>query len=265
MTDREAVSKGLIVPTAPTVSPRTPTAIPGSSLVAPAEGTITRAIAESFMTEYGEAIAKTDDGILTEAEQKAIVDKVLKELDSSVVPTPDFKQKSDLRVQGSGPEAMRAFAAAAEKVYLTQAMGSLDTELIIFQKYLETNDQTALKQIAEIARLYHMGAVGLSVLPVPRELADIHLKMVNALMRMSESTRDLTLTDSDPVATMIALKQYPEAVKQLGEAFAEVNQIYTRAGIVLGFEEPGVGYVRLIERLVADKQAEEAARQKETP
>lgn len=266
MSDQEAVAKGLIVPAAVAVrgdTPLEPESMASSSLPVPPQGTLTRALSESFITEYLQAFAESKDGVLSEEKMKAITDKVLNELDTSVVATPDFKKKSELKIQGSGPESLRAFAAAAEKVYLGHTREPSDTELILLQKVLETGDPVALKHIHNVAGLYEKGAVGLSVLPVPSELVDVHLKMVNALMRMSETTRDFTLADADPIATMIALKQYPEAVKKLGEAFAEVNQIYTRAGVVLEFDEAGVGYVRLIEWLMADQEAaEKAAKQK---
>lgn len=257
MTDKEAVAKGLVVPQAPDLeveaSPAGEMAF-NSTLPVPGRGTLTRALSESFMREYLAAVAKTDDGVLTNEEMKGITDTVLSELDASVVHTPNFKNKNDLKVQGSGAEAMRAFAVAAEKVYLAHTMEAADTELVLLKKALETDDTAALKQIGETARLYHDTAIGLSVLPVPAELAEQHLRMVNALMRLSESTLDFTRANSDPVVTMLALKQYPAALKELAQSFADINQTYARAGLVLNPQESGVAYVRLIERVVEDQK-----------
>ena len=50
-------------------------------------------------------------------------------------------------------------------------------------------------------------------------------------MRMEIST-DFTRVNDDPLATILALQQYPQAVLDLANAFIHIGALYKDAGIV---------------------------------
>jgi hypothetical protein len=260
MTDGAAVAKGLVVPKAvASIAAATSTAhgIAGvdSSLPVPAQGTITRALAESFATTYAKAIQNSPDGTLTDSEIKQIATDVINQLDRAIVPAPDYRSLQALKVSGVGAEALQVFAASAEAVFKANTANATTSELAYLKSVLENDDTTAFPHLISIAKVYQNTAAGLAVLPVPKELATADLMLINAMARLGKITDDFSRANSDPLATMFALKQYPDAIQQLSTAFININSVYKTAGVNLAPGEPGSRFVSLIEKLSAKQKA----------
>jgi hypothetical protein len=73
-------------------------------------------------------------------------------------------------------------------------------------------------------------------------------------MRVSEINADFARVNVDPLATMLALQQYPQAVLALGTAFINIGKVYAAASISLPSGAPGASFVNLIGD-VANEQA----------
>lgn len=262
MTDGEAVAKGLIVPKAiadislATSSPALPT--DGSLPPAPAEGTLTAAFARNFFLLYLSAKQAKGGADLSESEMTTISREALSSISSSLTTAPDFKSAKDLKISGSGADALVAFAVSAEAVLVKNTSGAVKSELLYLQDAVQNNDADALLSIASIAKAYREGAIGLSALPVPEELVEEQVALINALMRVSEIVSDFTRVNTDVLATILALHQYPQAVSSLGNAFIGIGKAYASAGISLPERAPGASFVNLI----ADVAGEQAADKK---
>ncbi|MFA5942380.1 MAG: hypothetical protein WC798_01790 [Candidatus Paceibacterota bacterium] len=260
MTDGEAVARGLVVPKAiANIKVATSTAsgafIADDSLPpAPAEGTITAAFAKNFFTLYLAAKQANGGADLSEAEITDISDRALSSLSSSVTATPDFKSTSDLKISGSGADALRAFAVSAEAILLKNTSSATTSEINYLRYAVEGDDAVALSHIISIAKAYRNSAAGLSVLSVPAELAADDLALINAMARVSEITTDFARVETDPMATMLALQQYPQAVLALGTAFINIGRIYATASITLPAGSPGASFANLMVD-VANQQA----------
>ena len=251
MTDGEAVARGLIVPKA-IADIRTATSSSASLNsdglpTSPADGTLTAAFAQNFFTIFVEAKATNGGGDLTKSQMNDVTSQALNSLKSVVVPASDYKSAKDITVFGEGADMMKAYAVNAEAVLMKNTNSASKSEILYLQDAIQNNDDTAYPHIASIAKAYRDSAVGLSVLPVPKELAVEHLALVNALMRVSAIASDFTKANTDPLATMLALQQYPKAVLALGNAFINIGKIYKTAGISLPSNTPGASFVNLIE------------------
>lgn len=259
MTDGEAVAKGLIIPKAIANMPVATSSPSGSMTVdpslppAPAEGTLTAAFAKTFFSLYLSAKQANGGADLSESQMDDIANKAVSSLASTVVVAPDFKSMKDLAVSGPGPDALKAFAASAEAVLLRNTSNATTSEINYLKSALQNKDTAALDHIASIAKAYRDSAVGLSVLPVPAELAAADLALVNALMRMSQVITDFTAANTDPLATMLALQQYPQATLALGTAFVGIGQVYSASGVVVSAKTPGASFVNLIADISADQ------------
>lgn len=259
MTDGEAVAKGLIVPKAiadiPVIT-SSPSALPtdGSLPPAPAEGTLTAAFAQHFFTLFMAAKEANGGGDLSESQMNDVANQALSSLASTVTIAPDYKSAKDINVSGSGAEVMKNFAAQAEAVLFKNTVNATISELDYLKSAIMNNDTTAIPHIVSIAKGYRDSAIGLAVLPVPQELATDDLMLINALMRVSEITSDFARVNDDPLATMLALQQYPQAVINLTRAFIDIGNIYKTAGISLPAGTPGASFVNLIEDM-ANEQA----------
>lgn len=260
MTDGEAVARGLVVPKAISdisVATSSPGASPDSSLPPPPEdGTLTAAFAQTFFSFYIAAKQNNGGADLSESQMNDIAVRTLDSLSSVVAAAPDFKSANDLVVSGAGPDALRAFAAQAEAVLRKNKSGATTSELNYLKSALLDDDETALSHIASIAKGYRDSAVGLSVLPVPKELAAAHLALVNAMMRVSRITADFARANTDPLATMFALRQYPDAVVALGAVFTDIGRVYGAAGVSLPAGEPGASFVNLMKDLANEQAAQ---------
>jgi hypothetical protein len=259
MTDGEAVARGLIVPIATADIPDAPSA--GTSISpdglppAPKEGTLTAAFTKTFFTLFIKAKQASSGADLSESEMQSISDEALKSLGTALEVTPDFKSARDIRVSGSGADALKAFAVSAEAVLMSKGTNSTKSELLYLKDVVENNDLTALSKLSSIAEVYRDSAIGLTVLSVPTELAADYLALVNAMMRISGIVADFSHVNDDPLATILALKQYPQAVLTLGNAFIHIGTMYATAGISLPAGTPGASFVNLISNVAAKQKA----------
>lgn len=256
MTDGEAVAQGIIVPKA--VTDLSVDTSAGGAIIdpelpsAPAEGTLTAAFARSFFTIYMDALKRTG-GNLSDSDMNDIAQRSLATLSSSIARAPDFKSPRDIGVLGSGAEAMRQFATSAEAVMAANKHDGTKSELLYLQDAAKDGDMTALPHILSIAKAYRGSAAGIAALPVPRELAPADLALVNALARISEMASDFAKVESDPLATMLALQQYPDAVVALADAFINLAEVYKTAGVTLAPGTPGAALVNIINDVAAEQ------------
>jgi hypothetical protein len=260
MTDGAAVAKGLVVPKAIAdipVATSSPLSLSSEDSLppAPGDGTLTAAFAKSFFSLYLAAKQNAGDADLTNADLQNVADQALSSLSSTIVAAPDFKSMGDLEVFGSGPDALKAFAVSAEAVLVKNTSNASTSELNYLKRALEDNDVSAYTAIASIAKAYRDSAVGLAILPVPKELASDDLILVNSMMRIGQIASDFARADTDPLATILALKQYPDAAIALGKAFIDIGKVYKTAGISLPAGAPGASFVNLIDDVTARQKA----------
>lgn len=259
MTDGEAVARGLIVPIAvadvPVAASSSASASSDGLPPAPKEGTLTAAFAKTFFTLFVAAKQASGGADLSESEMNDVATQALSSLGTAMTVAPDFKSEKDLTVQGSGADALKEFAANAEAILMKNTSTAKKSELLYLDDAVEKNDGTALSAISAIAKQYRDSAVGIAMLPVPAELAKADLELVNAMMRTSQIAVDFTKVNDDPLATVLALKQYPDAVLALANAFVHIGTAYAAAGIVLPAGTPGAAFVNLIQNVAASQQA----------
>jgi hypothetical protein len=251
MPDGEAVSRGIIVPRAAAEIRNATSTQSGSSaaaygLTSPAPGSLTELFAQHFFMLYVDA-KKGKGGVpLTEEETSAIAKQAVNQLAGSVSPVADFKKRSDLSVTNGGAEELRAFAGKVEAVLVANKSNASKSELLYLEEYLKTTDASVFPNILSIAQAYEASAAGLAALPVPQELANEYLKFINAMARVGAIARDFSRVETDPLATMLALTQYPETVLELGNALIQINVLYAKHGILLQPGEPGASFVNII-------------------
>lgn len=260
MTDGAAVSRGLVVPKSvaditTTLSATASGTIDGSLPPPSPSGTLTAAFSRTFLESYLAAKQAKGGADLSQDDIHAIADQVLTSLSTAVIPAPDFKTAKDLKVSGSGASALVAFAVSAEAILLKNTSDASKSEILYLQDVIQDNDASALPHMASIAKGYRDSALGLAVLLVPEELAATDLALINAMMRISEITTDFTRVNSDPLAAMLALYQYPNAVQALGTAFIDIGKIYQAAGVSLPEGAPGALFVNLITDVAASQAA----------
>lgn len=254
MTDGEAVARGLIVPKAIADVPlATSTGVVTTSPDAPApaaSGSLTDTFAKNFFTAYLAMKQANGDAALTQAQMSTLEQQTLNNLSVSIVPAPDFKTMSDLTVSGSGSTALETFAVAAENVMRVHTVQLPKSELQYLQDALDGNT-TAIGHISQIAKAYRDIATGFAALSMPKEVASDMLALINSMARIGEVATDFTRFKTDPIASMLALEQYPTAVRTMAHAFQDISAVYATAGVTLAPGTPGGSFIHIGDAITA--------------
>jgi hypothetical protein len=257
MTDGEAVAKGLIVPKAiadiPTNTSASTTLDQYGLPPAADQGTLTSAFSQKFFQLYTSAKQANGGADLSSNDTANLAAQAMGSLDSTIVEAPDYKSAKDLTISGAGADAMKTFAADAQQVLVKNAAKETTDEITYFGNAIENNDTDALAHLANIAKANRDTAVGLAALPVPIELTADDVTLINTLMRLSEIINDFAHEDIDPLTAMLALQQYLPVTQNLWQAFANVGNDYTVAGVVLPAGTPGAGFVNLTASVTASQ------------
>ncbi|MCR4333639.1 MAG: hypothetical protein NUV60_01260 [Patescibacteria group bacterium] len=263
MTDGEAVAKGLVIPKAIadiSIGTSTPSAnsevdYKAAGIKAPTEGTLTDAFAKTFFTLYVAAKQANGGRDLTSDQTSALASQTMDQLSRDFAPAADFKTVADLNVSGSGPDALHSFAILAETVMKKNASDARMSDLEYFQAAVQQDDASARTHLASLSKSYRDTAVGISILSVPQELADVDLSIINALVRLSKIYGDFARVNTDPLSAMLALQQYRQTELEAEQAFATLAHIYAANGIVLPAGEPGALFVNVIANIGVRQQA----------
>lgn len=261
MTDGEAVAKGLLVPkadgpAAATPAPDTanPTMIGGTP--APERGSLTDTFAKSFFSLYVAAM-QANGGSLTNDQINTLAQQALQQLSASATPAPDFKTMADIKVSGSGPDALKGYAAAVEHIMSVHGAKLPESELQYLQDYLDSNDSAALDHIRQLAAAYHDTASGLSALTVPQELATTHLALINALARIGDEATDFSRVTTDPLVSMLALQNYPQEVANMIAAFSALQGTFESEHVSIPSGQPGAQFQILVSNLAKPRAPSE--------
>ena len=251
MTDAQAVAKGLIVPKAPTPSATATSTTSGAAAsstpadahvpgTVPASGSLTEQFAQNFFTQY---LAAHQNGTpLTTDEMTTFVTSAVQQLQASQ-PQQDAFVLSEVKVSGSGQAAMRAYAVAAEQAFVANTVQTQKSELLYLNDAISNNDASALDNVSKIANAYTKIANALMQIPVPQELAADHLAVANAVAQMGSVTNEFAAINRDPILTSIGLANYGGDVTALSNAFTNLAQAFTNAGIILKPGDPGYSIV----------------------
>jgi hypothetical protein len=237
MTDGEAVAKGLVVPNAVAN-------IPGSA-ASSTEGTLTNAFAENFFNLYLSAKEANGGAALTSDQTNTLATQALSEIPQSAAQATDARTTADIKVSGSGPDALRAFAVAAEAVFKKNMSTATTSEIQSLQDAVN-GDTGALTQLSATAQVYRKYAAGLAALPVPQELAADDLALINTMLLRSAVDDDFTQVNTDPLTTILALQQFSQTESDFWNEFSDIGAVYTSYGVTLAKGMPGASFVNVI-------------------
>lgn len=233
--DAEAVAKGLVQPRfkGATTSSADASSIPG---VDTTPTTVTDQFAKQLFGQY----LKTRGSEAPSASDVAtFVENAVADLSRSQT-LPDTYNLGQVHVSGTGPSALSSYAVRAENIIYKEEGNELE---ILAQAV--NGDAKALAQVNKIGIAYGVAGKSLIQSNVPKELAPSHLALANALMRMSDGLKDVSLINSDPLAAMLGLGNYSKAFDESLRALAAMNAVYVSEGVAPGAGDPGVRFYTL--------------------
>jgi len=236
LSDSEAVSQGLLTPKPPTVpEPLGNLSVEG---VNPAEGSLTDALAKEFFEVYflnRGAEPPSSEEVASFAEQFV---RNFQEKNNDFTSYP----LSSVRVAGSGPDALRAYAVAAEAIFDANDPRFPKNEMQYLDDAVVRNDTAALDKLARLGAAFSKTGEELLDVPVPTEAQVAHLAIANAMKHMGTSVTNMSKMETDPVRVMLGMETYANGAAEYRAGFTMMNVVFTTAGVAVTEGQPGYDF-----------------------
>ena len=237
LSDADAVAQGLVQPKFATA---TTTAIDGNSIPGIDAGPTT--LTDQFSRQlFGQYLKNRGATQPTPAEIATFVQQGAAQLKKSQVRQVAFNQ-GQVRVSGTGPDALLVYAADGEKVLSATKIDVSKTGLEFFSDVVNKNDVSALKKLRGYGTGYAEIARSLMKITVPKERAASHLALANSLMHMSSSVLDWAEINNDPLRAMLGLAQYQDDSVVLGRALKDMHTIFASEHVAPSLGTTGSGF-----------------------
>jgi len=94
-----------------------------------------------------------------------------------------------------------------------------ESELGIFNDYVQTHDKHTLAVLGEVTGRYHKTVSLLSALSVPQDALDYHLGITNSLLQFATTLDAMIKNADDPMATLALLRTYNTAEQEVYASF----------------------------------------------
>ncbi len=234
VTDGQAVAQGLVKPkfSTATTTPVDASSIPGAAV---GPQTVTDQFARTLFSDYLSSHGSTQP---TPEEIATFVERKLSTLKADQQVATAFNV-GQVRVAGTGSDALLAYAASVEQLYLRYQTNDTENEIEYLSDASTKSDPKALVRIAVIGKAYTSIGQGLMKLSVPKELATAHLQLANSMVRLGGLITDMSYLDADPFRAVLAFQQYQDASTAMYQALSYLNNSYSAEGVTINQNVPG--------------------------
>ena len=106
-------------------------------------------------------------------------------------------------------------------------------------------DTTLIQNFVLAGNLYSDMASELIKLPVPSELANLHLKIANNEQTSGSSLKKLNKLDTDPIVTITGLATYKRYSEYETTMLKIMARYFKESGIIFDNKDPGIGWSTL--------------------
>jgi Bacterial TSP3 repeat len=241
LTDGQEVAQGFIKPKFMTATPSSLT--PASTLAgqpAGAPDSLTDQFTQSMMSQFLAQNAQdggtppSDEDVATFAETSMQNFAIGQEHQNEYT-------QSQVKVSGSGPDALRAYAAAMEQAFRTPGAAgtSNESEIDYFSDAVQKNDPSQLIKVAAIGKTYTAMAPAIMQVQVPSEAQYAHLEIANAAARLGADITDMSTMETDPLRAYLGLAQYQADATSLASGFADMGSVFANEHVTMALGDPG--------------------------
>ena len=221
VSDADAVAQGLVQPKFATA---TTTAIDAN--IIPGLNAAPTTITDQFSRKlFGQYLKNRGGSQPSASDIATFVEQGVTELKQNQTQQNTFNQ-GQVKVSGEGPDALLVYAATAEQSLSKTDIHPDKNELDYYSLAVNKNDAKALTEVKKYSDGYTAAAQSLMRNSVPKELASSHLKLANALMRISASVSDMSTLSSDPLRAMLGMATYTGNAKLMVSALNEMNDVF---------------------------------------
>lgn len=227
VTDGEAVAQGLVAPKF-----RNATTTPVDASVIPGPDAGPQTLTDQFGKDlFGQYLKARGSGEPSSADVATFVEQGVAQLKKNQAVQNAFNQ-GQVKVSGTGPEALLVYAAAAEKIITKIDAGKSKDEIEYYSDAVYKNDPAALVAVQKYAKDYAVAGKALMDIAVPKELATSHLRLANSLMQVSESLGDMGALKTDPLRAMLGMASYKDSSAEGRGALSDIWQVFHAENVV---------------------------------
>lgn len=199
------------------------------------EWTETDKLSREFFAKY---LAIKQSGVPFTAEEE---EKLLNEFAGRYTepkPTKLYTESDIVFAQTDDEAAVRAYANAIGAVLNAHKENGED-ELTIFERALQNDDEIDLANLEHRVRRYESMSSDFKKVLTPKNLAGMHIALLNSLEALKESVAGMAMAFTDPVRTLSLAAMYPTALDALTVAFDDIAGFLALKQITFREDEPG--------------------------
>jgi hypothetical protein len=165
----------------------------------------------------GTYVALKTAGTYTEEKGAEVANRIA---EATVAPV-SYKaiSKSDVKTDSDISYARMLVYRGDLQTSLAPLLLNSESELGIFNDYMQTHDKHYLKVLGEVAGRYHKTVDLLSAATVPQDAVDYHLGITNSLLHFATTLDAMIKNADDPMATLALLRTYNVAEDNVYTSF----------------------------------------------
>ncbi|MFW0871405.1 MAG: hypothetical protein ACKKL4_03055 [Patescibacteria group bacterium] len=154
-------------------------------------------------------------GSINTGVQEQLLKKVSESVDQREQKQAEYTIEDIKIASSNSTQAIASYRKGFEKA--TRVLrGVKEQDLLLLAKYAETKDPSKLDELKRNAEAYLQFINELKEVPVPPEVANVHLEFLNNLYIMQENIRDMSEPVEDPLGALIAAGDYSVDEEVLG-------------------------------------------------
>jgi hypothetical protein len=251
MTDREAVDSGKVEPKFKSdvslLDEELDEDMPG---IDAGPETLTDRFAKEFFSDY---LTGDPSGIPTEDDLISFVDGEIEELFAENEARSVYTGNTSKIVPG-GSAALKAYAAAIERVIAENAIQTDQSELLYFAEVVHEGDVSKLEKVRAIGEAYKATADALQQVSVPVEVKNSHVRIVNTMTRMSTIVGNMAEYEKDPLLAFVSVQSYEATITDLATSFGEMYPLYITAQVTFTEGEAGSSFYNMLQIIASQLQ-----------
>lgn len=211
----------------------------GSSAGGAAGLTQTDILARDFFTSF---LALRESGNLNEDAVNKLADSFLGNISQQ---QPEKRYKiSDLQIVGKEDEnTLKNYGNALGEIIKKYYGLRKEEELIIINLALETENESELRKLDSIIKLYQGASSELVKVEVPQPVSFEHLVIVGSVWNVGEALKLIENIFSDSIQGLIGLKQYQMELTEANDALENISNYFTKKGVFFGENEAGYIFI----------------------
>lgn len=176
---------------------------------------------------------KEDGDGLTDEEQTALIDDLLAGIDQ-VKEEPKSYSAADMTItRSTSIESHKEYANNISRILSANSVTSSTYEVAILVDLLSKNDQSGIGKFDQSIANYTNMINKMLDMPVPADLADIHIQLVNSFSHAQKDIEGFKVFIKDPIVTMASFQDYMKAMNTATQTMTELRGLLANEGITL--------------------------------